>query len=101
MDGSRVEVAVLRDVCNRILDFISKDLNISHVELDRNLYWSLPQDVRHDMQHTPTAEHVGSLADDYDFVLAAARDPDQAVPLLLEHVAPLLAELATKVPNFR
>ena len=101
MGVSRIDVAVLRDVCIRILDFISTDLNIGHVDLDENFYWSLPIGVRHDMQHAPTAENVGSLADDYEFVLAAAKDTDQALPLLLEHVAPLLAALATKVPSYR
>lgn len=98
MGSKRIEIAVLRQVCDQIFRFID-DLEITSVELDKVLYWTLPEDVRHDMAKAPMAEHVGDLVDDYDFIVPAATDQEQAVPLLLEHVAPILAALATKLPS--
>jgi len=101
MGASQVDVAVLQDVCNKIFDFILRESSIRHVDLQENLYWSLPDTARHNMEQNPVVENVGSLADDYEFVLAATKDADQAIPMLFEHIAPLLQALATKVPNYR
>jgi hypothetical protein len=100
MGVKRVEVAVLRSVCDQIFRFITDDLKVTSVDLDGHLYWTLPNEARFDMTRTPMVEHVGDMADDYDFVKAAAQDPDQAVPLLLEHIAPLLYALSTAVPSY-
>lgn len=101
MGAKRIEIATLRSVCEQIFNFIENDLKIASVDIDEHLYWTLPEDIRFDMTKIPTANHVGDLVDDYDFVAAAAKDSEQAVPLVLEHVAPLLAVLANKVSSSR
>lgn len=101
MTTKQIEIAVLREACDRIFKFISDDLKIKTVNLEENFYWTLSDDVRYKMQITPVTENVGSLFDDYDFVVPVATDSDQALPLMFEHIAPLLSALATKLPNFK
>jgi hypothetical protein len=96
-----IEIAVLREACERIFEFIEHDLKITSLDLEEDLYWTLPEEVRHDMSKTPTASHAGNLFDDYDFVVPLIKDRDQAMPLMFEHIAPLLTALATRLPNFK
>jgi hypothetical protein len=53
------------------------------------------------MEHKPQELDCGSLVDDFDFVAAAHKEPDQAIPLVLMHVAPLLKALSTAVPSYK
>lgn len=98
-----VRVEVLREVANRIFDFIERDLGKSTVDLPHNFYWSIPDDVRYKVDQSPGKDQLanGSLVDDLDFVTSAYRDSSQAIPLVLMHVAPLLDALATAVPNYK
>ena len=97
---SGVDINVLRDVTNRIFDFIEHDLKMHSVELSRDFYWSISDEELHEVGRQPQDLAVGSLVDDFHFVAAAHRDPDQAVPLLLMHVAPLLKWLSRAVPSY-
>lgn len=96
-----VDVKVLREVIERILDFIERDLKLKAVELPHNFYWSLAEDVLYKMEQQPQELDCGSLVDDYHFVAAAHKDPDQAIPLILMHVAPLLKALSIAVPSYK
>jgi hypothetical protein len=95
-----VSIEVLRKSINRILDFIEKDLGISEVQLKQNYYWSIADDVLYAMEAPPKQLDVGSLKDDWDFVLSAAKDSGQQIPMLFIHLAPLLHALSRAVPNY-
>ena len=99
--SNRIELDVLRGVTNKILDFIEHDLQMKSVELPQNFYWSVPDDALYAMDKSPEELDCGSLVDDNDFVKSAHDDPDQAVPLVLMHVAPLLKALSTAVPSYK
>jgi hypothetical protein len=101
MAVKKIEIAVLRKACERIFEFIENDLKISSIDLEEDLYWSLPEEVRHDMNKVPTASHAGNLFDDYDFVAPLIKDRDQAVSMMFEHIAPLLTALANRLPNYK
>lgn len=102
MDAKELRIDALRRVVDQIFDFIQRDLNISSIKIDRNFYWSIPEEILFDVaEKPPTSLDVGSLIDDYEFVLEASRDRDQALPLTLLHVVPLLREIALKAPNFK
>lgn len=98
-----VRIEVLREVTNRIFDFIERDLGKSTVDLSHNFYWSIPDDVRYKVEQSPGKDELvnGSLVDDLDFVMSAYRDSGQAIPLVLMHIAPLLDALATAAPNYK
>lgn len=101
MAAKKIEIALLREACERIFEFIENDLQISSIDLEEDLYWTLPEEVRHDMSKIPTASHVGNLFDDYDFVEPLIKYRDQAIPLMFEHIAPLLTALANRLPGFK
>lgn len=96
---SSVDVSVLRDVTIRIFDFIERDLMRS-VELSRDFYWSISDEELHEVGRKPQDFAVGSLIDDFHFVATAHRDLDQAIPLTLIHIAPLLQWLSRAVPSY-
>jgi len=98
---NKVDIDVLRSVTNCILDFIEKDLKMKSVELPNTLYWDIPASQIYDMSTKPAELSCGSLEDDYDFVLSSLRSPDNAVPLDLMHVAPLLSAIARAVPSYK
>ena len=98
---SNVQISVLREVVNRIFDFIERDLRMKSIELPNDFYWSIADDVLYKMEQHPGQLDCGSLADDYEFTAAAYDDPSQAIPLVLMHIAPLLKALATAVPSYK
>jgi hypothetical protein len=95
----KIDIAVLREACERIFEFIKNDLKISSIDLEEDLYWALPEDVRYDITAAPTASHAGNLFDDYDFVSPLINDRGQAMPLMFMHIAPLLNALAYRLPS--
>jgi hypothetical protein len=101
MVPNKVEIAVLRDVTNRIFDFIEKELKMKSIELPNILYWDIPSEQMYDMTEKPTETSCGSLADDYEFILSSFKSRSEAVPLELIHVAPLLSAIARAVPSYR
>jgi hypothetical protein len=51
------------------------------------------------MDSPPKELDVGSLEDDWDFVLSAGKNADRQIPIDFIHVAPLLRALAQVVPS--
>jgi hypothetical protein len=94
-----INIDVLRKTINGILDFIEKDLGITEVELKKNHYWSITDDVLYSMDEPPKQLAVGSLVDDWDFVLSASKS-DQQLPIMFIHIAPLIQALSQGVPNY-
>jgi hypothetical protein len=76
------------------------DLKMRSVELSRDFYWSTSDEELYEVDRKPRDLAVGSLVDDFHFVAAAHKDPDQAIPVTLMHVAPLLKWLSRAVPSY-
>lgn len=53
------------------------------------------------MDEPPKRLAVGSLVDDYEFVLYSFKNTDQQLPIMFMHIAPLLQALWQAVPNCR
>jgi hypothetical protein len=98
--NSAMKIQALRAVVNSILDFIERDLGKSEITFKNNFYWSISEDVLYAMGNRPELD-TGSLADDWEFVLSAFENRDQALPIVLIHVAPLLRALATELPSYK
>ncbi len=100
MENDRtIQIDTLRRVINGILDFIEKDLGISDVNLQKDNYWTVLEDTTPDAGK-PTEFGVGSLNDDWGFLLSSAKDKDQQLPIMLIHVAPILQALSQAVPSY-
>jgi hypothetical protein len=96
-----ISIHVLRKTINGIFDFIEKEHpGITKVELKQDHYWSITDDVLYSMENPPKQLAVGSLADDYEFVLSAFKSVDQQLPIMFMHIAPLLQALWQAVPNY-
>ena len=96
-----VDIQILRKYVDRIFGFIEHDLKFDRIAIDRDFYWSISDDELSDVAKLPAEAVVGSLRDDWEFVLNAFPNEEQAIPVMLIHVAPLLQWLANAVPSFR
>ena len=96
-----ISIDVLRKTINGIFDFIEKEQRgVTEIELKKNYYWSITDDVLYSMDEPPKQLAVGSLVDDYEFVLSSFKNADQQLPIMFMHIAPLLQALWQAVPNY-
>ena len=98
--NNQINIADLRKIINKILDFIEKDLGKNTVDLKHNFYWSIADDALYLMEREPAELDCGSLADDREFVLGALKRSSQPLPMDFIHVAPLLHAIAHAVPSY-
>lgn len=92
-----IEIAELRSIVNAILDHISNDLNIKTVDIDQDFYWNVDSGSLYEASKKPPETDLGSLHDDLEFAREILGDKDQAVALMLVHVAPLLRYVGEKI----
>jgi hypothetical protein len=96
-----ISIDVLRKTINGIFDFIENEQRGgAEIELKQNYYWSITDDVLYSMDGPPKQLAVGSLVDDYEFVLSSFKNADQQLPIMFMHIAPLLQALWQAVPNY-
>ena len=98
--ANEIDLVVLKNVCNEIFDYMIDDLKLTKIDLQEKLYWTVPQDQRYRLETSPEKCNVGDLTDDFEFVREASIDPDQALPMLFLHVAPILLALAIKIESY-
>ena len=97
MVNLEIKISDLRLVINRILDHVEHGLGHAKVELDEDDYWDVPDKERYDFTKMPENFEHGQLRDDWEFLSAIIDDKDQAVTLMLAHVAPLLRRISEQV----
>lgn len=92
-----INIAELRVVINRILEHIEHDLGNVTVNLEEDDYWDVANEERYDFTKSPENFEHGQLHDDWEFLSSILNDKDQAVALMLIHVAPLLRRIGEQV----
>ncbi|MFT3664268.1 hypothetical protein [Piscinibacter sp.] len=92
-----IKISDLRLVIERILSHIEHELGYAAVRLDQDDYWDIADDERYDFTKSPTSLGHGQLRDDWNFLTSILEDKDQAVSLMLVHVAPLLRRIGEQV----
>lgn len=92
-----ISISELRLVTNRIFDHIEHDLGYASVNLDQNSYWDVADEERYDFTKSPEGLGHGQLHDDWEFLSSILRDKDQAVSLMLIHLAPVLRRVGEQV----
>lgn len=85
-----INIAELRLAINRILEHIEHDLGHATVSLQEDDYWDVANQERYDFTKSPENFEHGQLHDDWEFLSSILNDKNQAVALMLIHVAPLL-----------
>jgi hypothetical protein len=93
-----VNISELRTIISKIFDHIEHDLGVRSVPLTQDDYWTVLSRERFDLTKCPDVCGVGKLYDDWAFLQPLLdKDKDQAVSLMLIHVAPILRWLGEEV----
>jgi hypothetical protein len=89
----------LRAVTNAIFDHVIDDLKVDSVVVSDNkdFYWSVPSDGLCATTENQPVLDIGRLSDDWDFLQSILTEKDQAVALMLTHLAPLLRHVGEEV----
>jgi len=94
-----LEIRDLKRVTDAILDHIVNDLKIEKftIQDEKDFYWDVPSDKLFAVKEAQPKLDVGRLADDWEFLQSILKDKDQAVALMLMHVAPLLRQIGEEI----
>ena len=90
-----LDIRQLKMAVDAILDHIISDLKIERllIEDGSDYYWEVPWDKLYSVKESSPELDVGRLADDLEFLRSVPGNKDQAVALMLVHVAPLLRHI--------
>jgi hypothetical protein len=93
--AAELDIRQLKTAIDAIFEHIVSDLEIERlpVEDDADYYWEVPWDKLYAVKESSPDLDVGRLADDLEFLKSVSRNKDQAVALMLIHVAPLLRHI--------
>jgi hypothetical protein len=96
---AELDIRTLKKAIDAIFDHISNDLKIEKLTVkdDQEFYWEVPSDKLYAVKEVPSQLDVGRLRDDWEFLESVAKDKDQAVALMLIHVAPLLRHIGQEI----
>jgi hypothetical protein len=96
---AELDIRGLKKIIDAIFDRIINDVKIEKLAVkgDRDLYWEVPSYKLYDVKEAPPHLDVGKLADDWEFLQSISKDKDQAVALMLIHVAPLLRHIGQEI----
>lgn len=99
MEKNEIDLHTLKQVTNAILDHIINDLKIKKIAIkgDRDFYWEVPSDRLYAVKKEQPQLDMGRLSDDWEFLVPIKDDKNQAVALMLIHLAPLLRYLGEEI----
>jgi hypothetical protein len=97
--ADEIDLPKLKSIINSMLDFMIEHRRINKLPIlrDQDHYWSvagevhLPIDPQNLVAPEPT---IGSVSEDWEFLLLAIKDDDLATPPMLLHAAPILRYIA-------
>ncbi len=91
-----INIADLRKITNLIFDHMEHDLDITSIVIEEDYYWDIPSKELYKVEGDHPSPGIGQLYDDWEF-LSKIRDREQAVSLMMIHVAPLLRYIGEKI----
>jgi hypothetical protein len=98
-----IQICDLRKIINMIIDTIEFDDNLKSVVIDddRDFYYQIDNERSFDVSRELGVDEIeiGRISDDYEFLLSILQDENQALPIMLEHVAPILYFLALRISS--
>lgn len=96
---NEIDLRALKQVTNAILDHIINDLGIEKFAIkgDQDFYWEVPSDQLHTVKKEQPQLDMGRLSDDWEFLAPIIDDKNQAIALMLIHLAPLIRCLGEEV----
>lgn len=99
MAVSQLDIRKLKLAIDAIFTHILENLHVETVALteERDFYWAVPYDEAFSVKQPQPKLDIGRLTDDWAFLEAILEDKDQAVSLMLVHVAPLLEHIGLEI----
>jgi hypothetical protein len=96
---NEIDIRVLKKITNAILDHVINDLKIKKISIkeDQDFYWEVPSDQLYAVKKGQPQLDMGRLLDDWEFLAPIKNDNEQAVALMLIHLAPILKYLGEEV----
>jgi len=91
-----VDLRQLQKVFDLIIERMV-DQGIREVTLNRNYYWNVDSQSLFDTKADRPVTDIGSLHDDWEFLCELLDDKEQAVALMLTHLAPVVRYVGEKV----
>lgn len=92
-----VDLDTMRAAIAMLLDHV-EDIGGKHVELDDDLYWSIPKGELYDPASKPSELTLGSIDDDWRNLAEVARGTKAAVGYDLVWAASVLRAIGDKTP---
>jgi hypothetical protein len=98
-DPKHIDLVALRKITNAIFDHLIGEVGTERVavESERDFYWDVPDDKLFAVSDPQPTLDVGRLSDDWEFLQGILMNKDEAVGLMLIHVAPLLRYVGNHV----
>lgn len=88
-----IDLLKLKDVMNLLLDHIVVTRGVQSFEIEQANYWNIPTEEIYDATHQPSALDIGSLIDDWEFLLSLLDKENEPVTYQLTQLAPLIRYL--------
>jgi hypothetical protein len=97
--ASELDLRQLKQVIDDIFDHMHNDLGIEKVSIadEQDFYWDVPSNKIRDVKADQPQLDVGRLTDDWEFLAPILKDKNQALAIMLIHVAPLLRRIGEDV----
>ena len=95
---TEISVAELRKASEVLLDHL-EEVAGSTIVLDEDYFWSIFPDRLYDVEHPPTLDTLGSLADSLESVRSGVADPDGRLGYHLVWLADLLRFAGHRYPG--
>jgi len=94
--ATEIRLAELKAVVDAIFDRLIAEskTGVAALSDDSDFYWEVPAKSLYSVGNEPKELEVGRLSDDWEFLLPLLQDKQQAFPLMLMHVAPLMRYLS-------
>jgi hypothetical protein len=99
MAFDQIEIKKLRIAFDRIFDHIEADLKVKSVPIpdSKNFYWSFDSDSEAVVTTEAPPPGVGSLRDDYEFIVNMILADYIPPSVMLIHLAPLLRHIGQEI----
>lgn len=93
---AEIQLAELKAVVNALLDRLIAETEAGVVKIseERDYYWEVPAKNLFLVHTQPAQLDIGRLSDDWTFLRPLLLDRQQAFPLMLMHIAPILRYLS-------
>ena|SRR5580698_3860451 len=96
---TELNIRDLKKSIDVIFNHIIDDMKVDKLPIKDNqdFYWEVPSNKLYEVKDAQPQLDIGRLGDDWQFLRSISKDREQAVALMLIHVAPLLRYVGEEI----